>query len=129
MVNVKKLDNPQWVVKLHETLSKYDHLFDTPVDIIIDKVYRGEYVVFDVNGEVEAVGMIYRNGLKRTFFMYWCSGKNLATNISEFCEYVKNELACVQMEFRSDTPAHNRLYRRLWRNYKLSESTIFMAKL
>lgn len=98
-------------------------------ELIIDKILRNEYVLFSINDQLRVIGFVFNNGVTRTFFIYWLDGKNIEANLTEMIDYVHHDLVCSAIELHSNTPAHHRLYRKLFKPYTTRESLLFRVVL
>jgi len=119
----------EWLPDLKDQLDQCRPLLTTTPEIIIDKVLRNEYVIFSVNDELRVVGFVFNSGIVRTFFIYWLHGVNIEGNLAEMLEYTKTQLSCASVELQSVTPAHHRLYRKLFKPYTTRESLLFRIAL
>jgi Lhr-like helicase len=119
----------KWLNPLIEQLKTHENRFNKPVDLIINQIIRGEYVVFNVNNEVQIVGFTYNNGNVRTFFIYFCVGRNVKDNLLEMLAYCKENLGHSEVEFMAQTEKHVRLYESILRRYKTRKSYNFNLTL
>ena len=114
--------------KLLEQINKdlFDFGFDSimPIPLVIDKLNRNELIIIK-NDSAYVLGYAYNDGVVRTFFIFWCKGKQVQSLHLDFFAFCKNQLHCKKISLRSNSKSHNRLYERILRSYNLHKSYLF----
>lgn len=132
MIEILQPNTPQQAKSINDLKDKLHlcrHLLTSTPELIIDKILRNEYVLFSINDQLRVIGFVFNNGVTRTFFIYWLDGKNIEANLTEMIDYVHHDLVCSAIELHSNTPAHHRLYRKLFKPYTTRESLLFRVVL
>lgn len=132
MIEILQPNQPtthKWLNPLTEKLNQHNERFGKPVDLIVNQIIRGEYVVFNVNNELQVVGFTYNNGNVRTFFIFFCVGRNVKNNLLEMLTYCKENLGHAAVDFMADTSKHVRFYESILKQYKMQKSYSFNLTL
>ena len=66
-----------WLPILIDGLKKNEDGLGMSTELVIDKILRHEYVVFNVNDELQVIGYTYNHGIRRVLYLFWMEGKNL----------------------------------------------------
>ena len=114
--------------KLLEQINKdlFDFGFDSimPIPLVIDKLNRNELIIIK-NDSAYVLGYAYNDGVVRTFFIFWCKGKQIQSSLFDFIVFCRDNLHCKKISLRSNSKPHNRLYTKMLCSYNLHKSYLF----